>query len=90
MQVAEFDVGSVASDILWHHMSGIAIMAAPKLFTRIGTEVLNLSTENSIYGGFAALSMFILAWFFAPKRLVNLLHTIFSRCTENILNAQSR
>ncbi|XP_043277849.1 glycosylphosphatidylinositol anchor attachment 1 protein isoform X2 [Venturia canescens] len=67
IQTTEFDVGSITSKILWIHLSGVAIMSSPKLLTRLGVEMLGLSTENSIYGGFAAISALTILRFFVPK-----------------------
>lgn len=66
----EFDVGSIASEILWNHLFGVAVMSSPKFFTYIGTEMLHWTTEKSIYWGFAATSIFTLAFFLGCKRYI--------------------
>ncbi|XP_066603061.1 glycosylphosphatidylinositol anchor attachment 1 protein isoform X2 [Prorops nasuta] len=56
-EVEQFDVGAVASEILWSHIFGAVAMSSPRLFTYVGSQFLNLRTEDSIYYGFAVATI---------------------------------
>lgn len=64
----DFEVGHIASEILWSHIFGVAIMSSPKLFTWLGTQFWNLETDNSIYYGFASTTVLSLMWLLLLKR----------------------
>ncbi|XP_014488374.1 PREDICTED: glycosylphosphatidylinositol anchor attachment 1 protein isoform X2 [Dinoponera quadriceps] len=59
-KIEEFDIGSVASEVLWAHIFGVLVMASPCFFTLIGSQVLNLHTEDSLYISFALITTLML------------------------------
>ncbi|XP_053596120.1 glycosylphosphatidylinositol anchor attachment 1 protein [Microplitis demolitor] len=64
----DFQVGNIASEILWCHLFGVAVMSSPKLVTSLGMQFFNLQTEDSIYYGFFTMTLLMLMWFFFVKR----------------------
>lgn len=68
MQIEEFDIGSVASEVLWAHIFGVLVMASPRFFTLIGSQILNLRTEDSLYASFALITTLTLLWRFYLRR----------------------
>lgn len=67
----DFQVGNIASEILWCHLFGVAVMSSPKLVTSLGMQFFNLQTEDSIYYGFFTMTLLMLMWFFFVKRYVD-------------------
>lgn len=68
VQIEEFDIGSVASEVLWAHIFGVLIMASPRFFTLIGSRMLHLRTEDSLYASFAFITIFTLLRRFYLRR----------------------
>lgn len=66
----DFEVGNIASELLWSHIFGVGIMMSPKLFTIIGNQFLQLQTQDCIYFGFAITTLLTFMWFFFVKRLL--------------------
>ncbi|CAD6209732.1 GSCOCG00010820001-RA-CDS [Cotesia congregata] len=64
----DFQVGNLASELLWCHLFGVAVMSSPKLITSLGLQLFNLKTEDSVYYGFATMTLVMLMWFFFTKR----------------------
>ncbi|KAK0161101.1 hypothetical protein PV327_009614 [Microctonus hyperodae] len=64
----DFEVGNIASELLWSHIFGVGIMMSPKLFTIIGNQFLQLQTQDCIYFGFAITTLLTFMWFFFVKR----------------------
>lgn len=61
-QTVNFDMGSIASEILWAHITGAAIMSTFRIFVSYITRNFNFKTEDAIFYGFAtvtALTIFI-------------------------------
>ncbi|XP_054015278.1 glycosylphosphatidylinositol anchor attachment 1 protein [Hylaeus anthracinus] len=52
-----FDIGTITSEILWAHICGVVIASSPHALTYIGSKLWNLRTEDSIYFGFAAITV---------------------------------
>lgn len=67
-QFEEFDIGGIASEILWAHIFGIIIMASPRFFILLGSQMLDLRTEDSLYISFALTTIFTLLWRFYLRR----------------------
>ncbi|XP_024943463.1 glycosylphosphatidylinositol anchor attachment 1 protein isoform X2 [Cephus cinctus] len=67
-KVEEFDIASIASEILWSHIIGVSIMSSPKLFTSIGSQLWDLPTEDSIYYGFIVTTVLTMFWPFYLRR----------------------
>ncbi|XP_076661414.1 glycosylphosphatidylinositol anchor attachment 1 [Halictus rubicundus] len=65
-----FDIGIITSEILWAHIFGVIIASSPSTLTYIGRKTLNLRTEDSIYFGFAAITILSLMWPLYPKRIM--------------------
>ncbi|XP_033339508.1 glycosylphosphatidylinositol anchor attachment 1 [Megalopta genalis] len=63
-----FDIGIITSEILWAHIFGVIIASSPSALTYIGKKMWNLRTEDSIYFGFAAITVISLMWPLYPKR----------------------
>ncbi|XP_063983235.1 glycosylphosphatidylinositol anchor attachment 1 protein [Diachasmimorpha longicaudata] len=63
-----FEIGYIAAAFLWSHIFGVAVMNSPKLFTTLGSQYLQLETENSVYFGFACTTVLTLLRFFFIKR----------------------
>lgn len=72
----DFQVGNLASELLWCHLFGVAVMSSPKLITSLGLQLFNLKTEDSIYYGFATMALVMLMWFFFTKRYRNRMEII--------------
>lgn len=71
----EFDVGVIASEILWAHIGGALIMTIPCNLTSYGRKFWNLRTEDSIYFGFAGLTVLTLMWPLYFKRTIKFNNT---------------
>ncbi|CAK9812158.1 Glycosylphosphatidylinositol anchor attachment 1 protein [Anthophora plagiata] len=56
-----FDIGVITSEILWAHICGIVIATSPFAFTYLGRKI-NFRTEDSIYFGFAIITVLTLMW----------------------------
>ncbi|XP_071642867.1 glycosylphosphatidylinositol anchor attachment 1 protein isoform X2 [Temnothorax longispinosus] len=69
-KVEEFDIGSIASEVLWAHIFGVLIMASPRFFTLIGSQMFNLRTEDSLYISFALITILTLLWRFYLRRSI--------------------
>ncbi|XP_077270201.1 glycosylphosphatidylinositol anchor attachment 1 isoform X1 [Temnothorax americanus] len=69
-KVEEFDIGSIASEVLWAHIFGVLIMASPRFFTLIGSQIFNLRTEDSLYISFALITILTLLWRFYLRRSI--------------------
>lgn len=69
-KVEEFDIGGVASEVLWAHILGILIMASPHFLTFVGSRMLNMRTEDSLYASFALTTVFTVLWRFYLKKSV--------------------
>ncbi|XP_078040493.1 glycosylphosphatidylinositol anchor attachment 1 [Augochlora pura] len=63
-----FDIGIITSEILWAHIFGVIIVSSPSALTYIGKNMWNFRTEDSIYFGFAAITVISLIWPLYPKR----------------------
>lgn len=61
-KMQEFDIGVITSEILWVHICGVAMMSSPYLLTQAGRWLWNFRTEDSIYFGFAVMTVFTLTW----------------------------
>ncbi|XP_058793026.1 glycosylphosphatidylinositol anchor attachment 1 protein [Phymastichus coffea] len=69
-QGTEFNVGSIASEILWTHTVGVSLMASPKFLTSILMHHLSLRTEDAIYYSFSTITLLSILWpIFNMKRL---------------------
>ncbi|CAK9801470.1 Glycosylphosphatidylinositol anchor attachment 1 protein [Anthophora quadrimaculata] len=62
-----FDIGVITSEILWAHICGIVIATSPFAFTYLGRKI-NFRTEDSIYFGFAIITILTLIWPLYSKR----------------------
>ncbi|XP_032670206.1 glycosylphosphatidylinositol anchor attachment 1 protein [Odontomachus brunneus] len=69
-KIEEFDIGSVASEVLWAHIFGVLVMASPRFFTLIGSQILNLHTEDTLYASFALITILTLLWRLYLRRSV--------------------
>ncbi|KAL6258953.1 hypothetical protein P5V15_008879 [Pogonomyrmex californicus] len=69
-KIEEFDIGSIASKILWAHIFGILVMASPRFFILIGSKMFNLRTEDSLFISFALITILTLMWRLSLKRSV--------------------
>ncbi|KYN22789.1 PREDICTED: glycosylphosphatidylinositol anchor attachment 1 protein [Trachymyrmex cornetzi] len=69
-KVDKFDIGSIASEVLWAHIFGVLIMASPRIFTSIGSQMLNLRTEDSLYISFALITILTVFGRFYLKRSI--------------------
>lgn len=67
-QIEEFDIGGVASEVLWAHIFGVLIMASPRFFTLIGSQMFHLRTEDSLYASFALITILTLLRRFYLRR----------------------
>ncbi|XP_011310365.1 glycosylphosphatidylinositol anchor attachment 1 protein [Fopius arisanus] len=65
---SNIEIGYIASEVLWCHIFGVAVMNFPKLFTDMGLTYFNLETENSIYYGFVGTTAVTLIWFLYLQR----------------------
>ncbi|XP_015117329.1 glycosylphosphatidylinositol anchor attachment 1 protein [Diachasma alloeum] len=63
-----FEIGYIASELLWSHIFGVAVMNSPKLFASLGSQYLQLEAENSVYYGSACITVLTLSRFFFMKR----------------------
>ncbi|XP_012526778.2 glycosylphosphatidylinositol anchor attachment 1 protein [Monomorium pharaonis] len=69
-KIEEFDIGSIASEVLWAHIFGVLIMASPRFFTLIGSYMFNLRTEDSLYTCFSLITILTLLWRFNLRRSI--------------------
>ncbi|XP_015186260.1 PREDICTED: glycosylphosphatidylinositol anchor attachment 1 protein [Polistes dominula] len=70
-KVKIFDIGSIASEILWAHTFGVCLLLSPQMFTSIGRQMgNNLRTEDSIYIGNAMATILTLLWPLTARREV--------------------
>lgn len=67
-QIEEFDIGSIASEVLWAHIFGVLVMASPRFFILIGSQMLNFRTEDSLSIGFYMFTDLTLLWRFYLRR----------------------
>ncbi|KZC05172.1 Glycosylphosphatidylinositol anchor attachment 1 protein [Dufourea novaeangliae] len=65
-----FDIGTITSEILWAHIFGVVIVSSPSALTYIGRQTWNLRTEDSIYFGFAAITILTLILPLYPRRRI--------------------
>ncbi|XP_034933569.1 glycosylphosphatidylinositol anchor attachment 1 protein [Chelonus insularis] len=65
---SEIQVGNIASDFLWSHIFGVAVMSSPPLLTSLGAQYLHLQTEDSIYYGFFIITLITWTYFIFTKR----------------------
>ncbi|CAL1688980.1 unnamed protein product [Lasius platythorax] len=69
-KIEEFDIGGVASEVLWAHIFGVLIMASPRFFTLIGSRMFHLRTEDSLYASFALITILTLLRRFYLRRSI--------------------
>ncbi|KAG7188931.1 hypothetical protein KM043_008532 [Ampulex compressa] len=61
-KMEDFDIGTITSEVLWAHISGILIMFSPQGLTLIGGWLWDLRTEDSIFYGFSAITILTFLW----------------------------
>lgn len=66
----KFDIGSIASEILWAHIFGVCLLLSPQIFTSVGRQVWDMRTEDSIYFGNAMITVLTLLWPLYSRRSV--------------------
>lgn len=69
-KIEEFDIGSIASEVLWAHIFGVLVMASPRFFILIGSQMLNFRTEDSLSIGFYMFTDLTLLWRFYLRRSI--------------------
>ncbi|XP_017881920.2 glycosylphosphatidylinositol anchor attachment 1 protein [Ceratina calcarata] len=61
-----FDIGVIASEILWAHICGAVITTSPSALTYLGKK-MDLRTEDSMFFGFLAISVLTLIYPFYSR-----------------------
>lgn len=59
-QSANFNIGNVTYEILWQHIMGALIMTSFRTFVSLVTKYFNHKTEDAIYFGFVAITVYML------------------------------
>ncbi|KAK2586771.1 hypothetical protein KPH14_011798 [Odynerus spinipes] len=70
VKVKRFDIGNIASEILWAHIFGVCLLLSPQMFTSVGRQIWNLRTEDSIYFGNVVATVLTLLWPLYSRRSV--------------------
>lgn len=76
IKIKNFDIGNIASEILWAHTFGVCLLLSPQMFTSIGRQMWNLHTEDSIYFGNAMATTLTLLWPLTSRRMVKYKNTL--------------